>query len=61
MVSVPAEIDGRKVDASKAPILLHLDIGGYIAASEAGTPSTVGFAPLSGHGIDVEVVERSGI
>ncbi|MFR9771705.1 subtype B tannase [Nocardia sp. SC052] len=42
-VSVPVEIDGNTVDASKAPILLSNSIGGYLSsAAEGGKPDDGG-------------------
>jgi hypothetical protein len=35
-VSVPVEIDGVSVDATKAPILLVVGVGGYMSSSNAG-------------------------
>jgi hypothetical protein len=35
-VNVPVEVDGVAVDASKAPMLLSVPVGGYMSASNAG-------------------------
>jgi hypothetical protein len=35
-LSVPVQVDGVAVDASKAPILLSIPVGGYMSASNAG-------------------------
>jgi len=35
-VDVPTEVDGVAVDASKAPILFSIPVGGYMSASNAG-------------------------
>lgn len=35
-VNVPIQIDGAAVDASNAPILLIIDVGGYMSSSNAG-------------------------
>jgi acetyl esterase/lipase len=35
-VSVPVEVDGVAVDATNAPVLFHVPVGGYMSASNAG-------------------------
>jgi hypothetical protein len=51
-VSVPVEVDGKAVDASGAPILLDISVGGYlsVAASDArgGPPPGGGGPPGAG-------------
>ena len=41
-VSVPVEIDGKAVDASNAPILLNLNVGGYMSSSVTGSGGSSG-------------------
>jgi acetyl esterase/lipase len=51
-LSVPVEIDGQPVDASRAPILLHNNVGGYMPSnmSEATGIDEVAFTPPPGMG-----------
>jgi hypothetical protein len=44
-VSVPVQIDGSTVDASRAPILLSNNIGGYMSSSVTKSGSTPGGLP----------------
>lgn len=47
-VSVPVSVDGKAVDATNAPILLDLNIGGYMSSSVSGSPSGSGGMPGGG-------------
>ncbi|HBY60745.1 MAG TPA: hypothetical protein DEH78_13045 [Solibacterales bacterium] len=41
-VNVPVEVDGVAVDATRAPILLRIPVGGYMAASNLGNGPAAG-------------------
>lgn len=47
-VSVPVEIDGTAVDASKAPIVLANSIGGYMSSSTAANTEVGGGGSMGG-------------
>jgi len=47
-VSVPVEIDGKAVDASRAPILLDINVGGYTSSPVSGGAGGGGGAPGGG-------------
>jgi hypothetical protein len=47
-VSVPVEIDGRAVDASHAPILFNINVGGYTSSPVASASGAAGGAPGGG-------------
>lgn len=47
-VSVPFQIDGKAVDAANAPILLDLNVGGYMSSSVTGGTGSDGGAPPGG-------------
>ena len=47
-LSVPVEIDGVAVDASRAPILFAIPVGGYMSASNAGRGNRPGGGPPAG-------------
>jgi hypothetical protein len=41
-VTVPVRVDGRAVDASRAPVLLAVGVGGYMSVNNAGLSGTAG-------------------
>jgi BD-FAE len=47
-VSVPVEIDGRAVNASAAPILFSINVGGYVSSPVQSTAGAAGGAPGGG-------------
>ena len=49
-VSVPVKIAGAAVDATNAPILFDIGVGGYMSVSNTGSGSTGGGAPTGAAG-----------
>jgi hypothetical protein len=47
-VSVPVTVDGKAVDATNAPILLNLNIGGYMSSTPGGSGAPGGGTPPTG-------------